>query len=84
MNMSIRVSFINSDLLPSVSGLKLPTVERHSYALLDDDDKMCRVISEDELEESYVDNNIDTFVLQGIDWLTLDVKRTSASSTFVA
>lgn len=73
--MSTRVSFIDSDLLPSVSGLELPTVELHTYPLVDDDDKVCRIISEDELEESYVDNNIDTFRLEAVDWLTLDVDR---------
>jgi len=73
--MSTRVTFIDSDLLPSVAGLEPPTVESHTYVLLDDDEKLCRIISEDELEESYVDNNIDTFQLQGVDWLTLDVDK---------
>lgn len=73
--MSTRVTFIDSDLLPSVPGLELPTVESHTYMLLDDDEKVCRVISEGELEESYVDNNIHTFRLQVVDWLTLDVDK---------
>jgi len=77
MSNRVSVSFVDSDLLPSVPGLDPPTVQPHTYMLLDDDEKVCRVISEDELEESYVDNNIDTFKLQGVDWLTLDVDKES-------
>jgi hypothetical protein len=73
--MTTRVSFIDSDLLPSVTGLEPPTMEPHRYFLLDDDEKVCRVISEEELEESYVDNNIDIFRLKDVNWLTLEVDK---------
>jgi hypothetical protein len=75
MTMSTRVSFVDSDLLPAVSGIELPTVEPHTYVLLDDDEKVCRVISEAELEESYVDNHIDTFKLRDVHRLTLAVDK---------
>ena len=73
--MGTGVSFIDADLLPSATGLELPAVETRTYALVDDDERVCRVISEAELEESYVDNNIDTFRLRGVNWLTLEIEK---------
>ncbi|MGB8645247.1 MAG: hypothetical protein WCF84_08410 [Anaerolineae bacterium] len=72
----------DSDLIAEVPGLKLPTVEAHTYILVDDDAKECRVISEDELEASYVDNNIHTFQLQEVNLLTLDVDNQYVTITY--
>jgi hypothetical protein len=63
-------------------GVKLPVLEPHTYALLDDDAQQCRVISEDELEASYVDNNIGTYQLQDVSWLTLDVDNQYVTITY--
>ena len=62
----------DSDLLNEVPDLNLPSLEPHTYVLVDDDAKECRVISEDELEESYVDNNIETYVLEDVNAFALD------------
>src|ERR1051325_6626242 len=63
----------DSDLLAEVPGLNLPSLDPHTYVLVDDDAKECRVISEDELEEFYVDNNIETYVLEDINAFALDL-----------
>ncbi|HET8670241.1 MAG TPA: hypothetical protein VFM05_06305 [Candidatus Saccharimonadales bacterium] len=63
----------DSDLLTEVPGLDLPSLEPHTYVLVDDDARECRIISEDELEESYVDNNIETFVLEDVNAFALDL-----------
>lgn len=72
----------DSDLLPQVAGLELPTVESRSYILVDDDEKVCRVISEAEFDASYVDNDIRTFQLQDLNWLTLDVDNQYVTLTY--
>jgi hypothetical protein len=72
----------DSDLIAEVPGLKLPSLEARTYVLVDDDAKQCRVISEEELEESYVDNNIDTYQLQDLNWLTLDVDNQYVTITY--
>ena len=77
-----RRPFIDSDLLPPVPGLDPPTLEPHTYVLVDNDAKVCRVISEVELEASYVDNNIETFQLQDINVLTLDVDNHDVNITY--
>ena len=56
-----------------VPGVNLPVTDPRSYVLVDNDAQTCRVISDADLRASYVDNNMDTFRLQDIDWLTLDV-----------
>jgi hypothetical protein len=58
MSNAVRVQLVPADQLPPVQGLDLPTIEPHTYQLVDDDEKVCRVISEDELEASYIDNHI--------------------------
>jgi hypothetical protein len=63
-------------------GVNLPVVEPRTYVLLDDDAQECRVIPEDELEESYVDNNIQTYQLQDVNWLTLDVDNQYVTITY--
>jgi len=82
MSNAVRVQLINADLLPPVAGLDEPTVESHTYTLVDDDRQECRVISEDELEEAYVDNDIDTFKLRNVNWLTLDVDKQYVDITY--
>jgi hypothetical protein len=42
---------------------------------VDDDEKVCRVIGESEFQASYVDNDIETFKLRNVDWLTLAVDK---------
>jgi hypothetical protein len=59
--------------LPDVEGLTPPSTETRTFLLLDDDAKVCRIIPQDELDASYVDNNISTYQLDGINPLTLDV-----------
>ena len=63
-------------------GVYLPTVEPHTYVLLDDDAQECRVISEDELDWSYVDNNIESYQLQEVNWLTLEVDKEYVTITY--
>jgi hypothetical protein len=70
-----RGPFIDVDLLPSVAGLEVPSVGPREYVLVDDDERVCRVISEKELDASYVDHHIDTFKLDQVDWLTLNVDQ---------
>jgi hypothetical protein len=77
-----RGPFIDSDLLPPVPGLDPPTLEPRTYVLVDNDAKVCRVISEVELEASYVDNNIESFQLQDINLLTLDVDNHDVNITY--
>jgi len=72
----------DSELIAELPDLNLPSLEAHTYPLLDDDLKECRIITEDELEASYVDNNIDVFQLQEIDWLTLDVDNQYVTITY--
>lgn len=72
---SRRGPFIDVGLLPPVAGLEVPTVGPHEYVLVDGDERVCRVIGDRELDASYVDNNIETFKLDGVDWLTLDVDK---------
>jgi hypothetical protein len=74
--------FIDVDLLPPVPGLTPPTLEPHTYSLLDDDEKVCRIISEEELEASYVDNDIATFKLRDVNWLTLEVDKEDVDITY--
>jgi hypothetical protein len=62
--------------------LELPTVDERTYVLVDDDAKECRVIAEDEFNASYVDNNIQTFQLQDLNWLTLDVDNQYVTITY--
>jgi hypothetical protein len=80
--MNDRGPFIDVDLLPAVSGLEAPTVGPHEYVLIDDDRKRCQVVSEGDLEASYVDNNIHTFKLDGVDWLTLAVDDESVNIVY--
>jgi hypothetical protein len=84
MSNTVRVQLIPADLLPPVPGLDEPTIDAHTYVLVDDDKKVCRVISEDELEADYVDNDIDTFKLRNVNWLTLDVDKQYVDITYAS
>lgn len=79
---NVKLVKFDSDLLPDVPGLDLPTIENRTYVLVDDDEKVCRVIDQDELEASYVDNNIVTFKLRDVNWLTLDVDNQFVDITY--
>ena len=70
-----RVTLVHFDpeILADVPGLVLPSTEPRSYTLVDNDAKVCRSISDDELQATYVDNNIDTYQLLDVNLLTLDV-----------
>jgi hypothetical protein len=61
--------------MDEMEGVTLPTVSAREYAIVDHDDKVCRVVDQEEFDTFYVDRNIDTFKLRGVDWLTLDVDR---------
>ena len=80
--MKVTLVKFDPDLLADVPGLNPPTTEARSYALVDNDAKVCRVVSEDELQAAYVDNNIDTFQLQDVNWLTLDVDNQYVSLNY--
>jgi hypothetical protein len=82
MSNAVRVQLIPADLLPPAPGVDLPTIDPHTYMLVDDDEKECRVISEDELEADYVDRDIETFKLRNVDWLTLDVDKEYVDITY--
>jgi hypothetical protein len=83
MNMAnVRLIKFDSDLLPDVPGLNLPTIENRTYVLVDDDARVCRVIDQDELDASYVDNHIATFKLRDVNWLTLDVDNQFVDITY--
>jgi hypothetical protein len=69
---TVRVKLIE---MPAVDGVDLPTIEPRTYYLIDDDEKVCRVIDDAEFQAAYVDNHIDTFKLRNVDWLTLAVDR---------
>jgi len=66
MTISARLIVDDGSLLSQVPGLKEPSLQPHTYLLLDDDAKECRIIPEDELEASYVDNNISQYQLDDI------------------
>lgn len=84
MAVNVRLVKFPPDVLPPVSGLDPPIVEEHKYTLVDDDAKVCRILGEDEFNEAYVDNNIQTFQLQGVDLLTLDVDNQFVTFTYAS
>jgi hypothetical protein len=64
----VHVHFVNiDDLKDQVANPDPPTVDRRTYVLLDDDAKQCSIIGDDELNASFVDRNIDTYKLDGIE-----------------
>ncbi len=79
--MTTHVTLSKIDL-GSIPGLDLPTVDPGSNALFDNDAKVCRIISDDELHAAYVDDNIDTFQLQNVNLLTLDVDNQFVTLTY--
>ena len=68
----VRVQLIPMD---EMEGVTLPSVSSREYVVIDHDDRVCRVVDEDEFNAAYVDRNIDTFKLRGVNWLTLDVDK---------
>jgi hypothetical protein len=66
----VRVQLIPMD---EMEGVTLPSVSPREYVVVDHDDKVCRVVDETEFDATYVDRNIATFKLRGVNWLTLDV-----------
>ena len=50
-----------------IANLDLPTVDPKTYILIDNDAQNCRVIQEDEFDASFVDQNIKTYKLDGIE-----------------
>jgi hypothetical protein len=70
-----RVVIIDERVTPQGSGVDLPRVGPHENVLVDDDEKVCRVISDEELDRSYVDSGIDMFKLRQVDFLTLDCDK---------
>ncbi len=67
---------------PPVPGLNPAEVGPHKFVLIDDDQRMCRVIDDAEFDESYLDSNIATFKLRGVDWLTLAVDKEIVDLTY--
>lgn len=68
----VRVQLIPMD---EMEGITLPSVSPREYVVVDHDDRVCRVVDEIEFDATYVDRNIDTFRLRGVNWLTLDVDK---------
>jgi hypothetical protein len=65
-----------------ISGQTLPSVDPGSNVLIDDDARVCRVITDDERDAASIDRNIDTFQLQDINLLTLDVDNHNVTITY--
>ena len=80
--MGVRIQRFTSDQLPDVPGLVPPVIEANNYVLVDDDARNCRVIGEDELNASYVDNNISTFQIENINLLRLNVDNQFVTITY--
>jgi len=70
--------------LPDPEGLTSPSIESRTYLLCDGDANICRIIQEDEFAESYVDDNISTYQLDGINPLSLDVDAQQLILTYVS
>jgi hypothetical protein len=82
MAISVRLIVDDGNLLSQVPDLKEPSLQPHAYLLLDDDAKECRIIPEDELEASYVDNNISRYQLDDISPLDPQVDKQFLIITF--
>jgi hypothetical protein len=65
------------------SGVDLPRVGPRENVLLDDDKRVCRVVSDEEVDKSYVDNGIDLFKLRQVDFLTLDCDKETLDIWYV-
>ena len=79
--MTTSVTLIKIDTA-DIPGLVLPSVDPGSNVLIDDDAKVCRVITDDERDAASIDRNIDTFQLQDINLLTLDVDNHNVTITY--
>jgi hypothetical protein len=70
-----RPVIVDEDVTPRASGVELPRVGPRENVLVDDDEKVCRVISDEEVDAWYVDNGINMFKLRAVDYLTLDCDK---------
>jgi hypothetical protein len=80
--MTTRVTIVKLPPDLVASGVNLPEVDPGSYVLVDNDAKVCRTITDDDLAVASVDNNIATFRLLDINWLTLDIDNQTLSITY--
>jgi len=64
------------------SKIDLPAVDGGNYVLIDNDAKLCRLITDDDIAQASVDNNIATFRLLDVNWLTLDIEDQTLSITY--
>ena len=64
------------------SAVDLPGVDPGNYVLVDNDAKVCRTITDDDLAAASVDNNIATYRLLDVNWLTLDIENQTLSITY--
>ena len=64
------------------SRVDLPVVELGHYVLVDNDAKVCRTITDDDLAAASVDRNIATFLLPDVNWLTLDIENQPLRITY--
>ena len=74
---------IDEDRTRHAPGVDLPRVGPRENVLVDDDEKVCRVISDEELDESYVDNAINIFKLRQVDFVTLDCDKETIDIWYV-
>jgi hypothetical protein len=63
----VQLLRIDPALLDQKADLKLSSVDPRTYILIDNDAQNCRVIQEDEFDASFVDKNIKTYKLDGIE-----------------
>lgn len=78
-----RVVIVDARVTPHVPGVDLPRLGPHENVLVDDDKKVCRVISDQELDKSYIDSDIDMFKLRRVDFLTLDCDKETIDIWYV-
>jgi hypothetical protein len=83
MDGTVRGPFLVVDPDLVAEGHNLPA-ELNTYVLIDNDAKVCRVIKQDEFDASFVDNNIQTYQLQDVNWLTLDVDNHNVTLTYTS
>jgi hypothetical protein len=63
----VHVRFLVIDPALADQRVNLPPVEPNTYILVDNDAQNCRVIQEDEFDASFVEKNIKTYQLDGIE-----------------
>jgi hypothetical protein len=83
MDGTVRGPFLVVDPDLVAQGHNLPA-ELNTYVLIDNDAKVCRVIKQDEFDASFVENNIQTFQLQDVNLLTLDVDNHNVTLSYAS